>query len=81
MHPTDTTTPQTRFSRRGVLAGALGLAAGAGVGHAGAASVSPAPRRSLRLAHPSDIHVQPELKGGEAMVAAFRHMMALDTRP
>ena len=81
MHPTDTTTPQTRFSRRGVLAGALGLAAGAGVGHAGAASVSPAPRRSLRLAHPSDIHVQPDLKGGEAMVAAFRHMMALDTRP
>jgi hypothetical protein len=37
--------------------------------------------RVLRFAHPTDIHVQPELHGGEGMTAAFKHMMALADPP
>lgn len=39
------------------------------------------PRRVLRFAHPTDIHVQPELRGSEGMAACFTHMMALGDRP
>jgi hypothetical protein len=39
------------------------------------------PRRILRFAHPTDIHVQPELHGDQGMAAAFRHMMALKDPP
>src|ERR1700722_9605304 len=44
----------------------------------GAASSS---QRVLRFAHPTDIHVQPELGGGAGMAAAFRHMMGLKDPP
>jgi 3',5'-cyclic AMP phosphodiesterase CpdA len=37
--------------------------------------------RVLRFAHPTDIHVQPELGGGEGMALAFRHMMSLKDPP
>jgi hypothetical protein len=51
----------------------------------GAEPVEPAApisaRRALRFAHPTDIHVQPELHGGEGMAAAFRHMMSLKDPP
>ncbi len=43
--------------------------------------VSASPRRVLRFAHPTDIHVQPELQGAEGMAAAFKHMMALEDPP
>jgi 3',5'-cyclic-AMP phosphodiesterase len=39
------------------------------------------PRRVLRFAHPTDIHVQPELDGAAGMAAAFRHMMDLSDPP
>jgi 3',5'-cyclic-AMP phosphodiesterase len=42
---------------------------------------SASPRRVLRFAHPTDIHVQPELRGAEGMTAAFRHMMGLEDPP
>lgn len=48
------------------------------------AATVPAPdraKRSLRFAHPTDIHVQPELRGGEGMAACFRHMMSLAEPP
>jgi len=38
-------------------------------------------RRVLRFAHPTDIHVQPELHGGEGMRACFGHMMGLKDPP
>ena len=81
MHPhDDAVSSMTRFSRRGVLAGGVGLALGAALPTRAASPARPG-RRALRLAHPADIHVQPERNGGEAMIAAFRHMMALETRP
>jgi 3',5'-cyclic-AMP phosphodiesterase len=43
--------------------------------------VSASPRRVLRFAHPTDIHVQPELRSAQGMAAAFRHMMALEDPP
>jgi Icc protein len=38
-------------------------------------------RRVLRFAHPTDIHVQPELRGGLGMASALQHMMALNDPP
>jgi 3',5'-cyclic AMP phosphodiesterase CpdA len=38
-------------------------------------------KRALRLAHPTDIHVQPELRGGQGMRACFEHMLALSDPP
>jgi hypothetical protein len=38
-------------------------------------------RRVLRFAHPTDIHVQPELHGNLGMAAAFQHMFALADPP
>jgi 3',5'-cyclic AMP phosphodiesterase CpdA len=80
MPPSDPATSGP-LSRRHVLAATLGLAAGAGLSRASSPPADRQARRALRLAHPSDIHVQPELRGGDAMAACFRHMMALDTRP
>ncbi len=37
--------------------------------------------RVLRFAHPTDIHVQPELRGGKGMTSAFQHMMSLKDPP
>ena len=37
--------------------------------------------RVLRFAHPTDIHVQPELDGDKGMAKAFQHMMSLKDPP
>lgn len=74
----------TSVSRRTLLGAGLAAIAAGGLpraAHAAAPSPSGAARRVLRFAHPTDIHVQPELRGGEGMAAAFRHMMALDEPP
>jgi 3',5'-cyclic-AMP phosphodiesterase len=78
-------------SRREMLKGSMGLAAGLaaagwgfqtlGIEPVAADIASPYPKRALRFAHPTDIHVQPELAGGEGMAQAFRHMMALKDPP
>ena len=66
-------------SRRDVLKGAAGLAAAvlAGSGSLRPASGATSPpggrRRVLRIAHLTDIHVQPELHAGEGMAACLRH--------
>lgn len=68
-------------SRREVLAGAL-LGAGAislGVGPRFARAAGR--KRVLRVAHLTDIHVQPERKAGEGMAAALRHMQSLPDKP
>jgi Icc protein len=38
-------------------------------------------KRVLRFAHPTDIHVMPELRGGEGMTSAFKHMFDLKDPP
>jgi 3',5'-cyclic AMP phosphodiesterase CpdA len=42
---------------------------------------APARKRALRIAHLTDIHVQPELKAGEGMSACLRHANALADKP
>jgi hypothetical protein len=37
--------------------------------------------RVLRFAHPTDIHVQPELSGDKGMAMAFQHMLGLKDPP
>ncbi|MFO0859560.1 MAG: metallophosphoesterase [Phycisphaerales bacterium] len=72
---------QQQLSRRRALALA-GLALGsAAIPAARAASPTPPSRRVLRFAHPTDIHVQPELRAGDGMAACFRHMMSLAEPP
>src|SRR5690349_15555836 len=38
-------------------------------------------KRSLRIAHLTDIHVEPERRAGDGMAAAFRHANELADRP
>jgi 3',5'-cyclic-AMP phosphodiesterase len=69
------------FSRReAIKLSALGLATAAG-GWLTAVSADSQSPRALRFAHPTDIHVQPELGGAEGMAAALRHMMNLADPP
>jgi len=42
---------------------------------------TPSPKRVLRFAHPTDIHVQPELRGAQGMDQAFKHLMGLKDKP
>jgi 3',5'-cyclic AMP phosphodiesterase CpdA len=56
--------------------GLLGLPA-----HLLAQPVPAARKRALRIAHLTDIHVQPELHAGEGMSACLRHVNALPDRP
>jgi len=49
--------------------------------NAQAAAGSGARKRICRVAHMTDMHVQPELAGGEGMAAAFRHVAALADKP
>ncbi len=75
----------------GGLAGAAGLAFGPGamLGRARAGVVLPerglddaaAPKRALRLAHMTDMHIQPELRAFEGVGACLRHMQNLADKP
>ena len=75
-------------SRRDVLR-AAGAAAGATalswapLPRAVAAQAAPAPprRRALRLAHLTDVHVQPELGAGEGLTACLRHAQSRKDPP
>jgi Icc protein len=72
-------------SRRKVLSRAAVFAAGAGVNWApiaaGADDPPPSRRRALRLAHLTDVHVQPELGAGEGLAACLRHAQSLKDPP
>lgn len=72
--------------------GAAGLALGAwnprlssAASHAGAGPLQSQPEAdpaiALRLAHLTDIHVQPERRAGDGMAACLKHVMALKDRP
>jgi len=65
-----------------VAAGTAGMVPGRFADGQDLASGNPAsPKRVLRFAHPTDIHVQPELRGGDGMTAAFKHMFDLKDPP
>src|SRR5689334_14490313 len=83
-----------KFSRRDMLRGGGVLAAGALVGgwgtlggaignaaETGAASTPSNRKRSIRLAHLTDVHVQPELAAGEGMIACLHHVQELKDKP
>jgi 3',5'-cyclic-AMP phosphodiesterase len=85
---------ENQFSRRDMLRGGGALAAGALVGsfralggaiargaEVGAASVPANRKRSIRLAHLTDVHVQPELGAGEGMIACLHHVQELKDKP
>ncbi len=58
-------------------ASAVGAAAWGGLSpRANAQEISPERKRSLRLAHLTDLHVQPERRATEGMAACLRHVQA-----
>lgn len=79
--------PFDRINRREVLkvAGltALGMTGieGLALARQAAPPALAAPRRSLRIAHLTDVHVQPERKAGEGMIACLHHVQSLNDRP
>ncbi len=80
--------PQRDLTRRDVLkaGGALalaGLGAGSVLTPSAFARQAPASRaaRSIRFAHLTDMHIQPERGAFDGVSACLRHMMALPDRP
>lgn len=73
--------PTSRLSRRQVLRGAAcgALAAPLAFGNAvaAAATAEKVSRRVLRLAHLTDVHVQPERHAAEGLAQCLRHVHAL----
>ncbi len=64
------------------LAGALLAGSGATMPGANASPLPQSPRkRVLRLAHLTDIHVQPERRAGLGLAAALRHVQSLKDKP
>jgi 3',5'-cyclic AMP phosphodiesterase CpdA len=69
------------------VAGAAGLLGWLGGGTRGASARTVRPSaggmaaRSVRFAHLTDIHVQPELKADQGLAACLKHLMALQDRP
>jgi Icc protein len=57
------------------------LAAGAGLAALPSAAGGAARKPALRIAHLTDIHVQPERKAGEGMAACLRHMQGQKDKP
>jgi 3',5'-cyclic-AMP phosphodiesterase len=73
------------LDRRDVLklAGLAGAAAllGPGAAHLLARPARPERKRALRIAHLTDIHVQPELRADGGMAACLRHVNTLADKP
>ena len=62
------------FTRRGLLgAAAAGLVA--------APARAAAPKRSLRIAHLTDVHLKPELRAPDGFTACLRHVQAQKDKP
>ncbi|HVP74269.1 MAG TPA: metallophosphoesterase [Phycisphaerales bacterium] len=74
-----------QFSRRDVLkiAGmtAVGMAGIEGVALAHQASPAAAAKRVLRIAHLTDVHVQPERRAAEGWIACLHHVQSLNDKP
>lgn len=73
------------YTRREVVkiigaAAALGGLAGSAPGQSPSAS-TPQRRRALRLAHLTDVHIEPEHKADAGLAACLRHVQSLNDRP
>jgi 3',5'-cyclic AMP phosphodiesterase CpdA len=83
------TTTEQQISRRQLLSFAgtagLGISLGSfpvvGADAVRAAESGPNRKRTLRVAHLTDVHVKPELGAVEGLTAALRHVQALDDAP
>ncbi|MCI0364583.1 MAG: metallophosphoesterase [Phycisphaerales bacterium] len=72
----------TRVTRRQAMQVAGLTAAGLALGGSPAlAQTPPTRRRVLRLAHLTDIHVQPELNGNAGLIKCLHHVQGLEDRP
>lgn len=69
-----------QFERRGFLQAAGGLAAGYVLGAHGPGQAAER-KRVLRVAHLTDVHVQPELRAPEGMAACLRHLQDATDKP
>jgi predicted MPP superfamily phosphohydrolase len=86
MTPTE---PAVSISRRDALkvagAAALGAAAGGPTWAFAAAQQAPTPpsaaKRVLRIAHLTDIHVQPERRASDGMIACLHHVQSQPDKP
>jgi len=68
--------------RHFLTSAALGSGMALGTGIAPSSSFADAPRkRVLRIAHLTDIHVQPELQAAEGMAACLRHVQSHADKP
>lgn len=67
------------ITRRNVL-GAGVAAAAAPFAAVAVSAAEPAPRRALRIAHLTDIHVQPELDAARGLESCFGHVQSLAER-
>ncbi len=74
------------ISRRGLIGSVAGLSAGVvGASMLGestlAAVTAPGRRASLRIAHLTDLHIQPERAAAEGVAACLRHVQAHASKP
>jgi 3',5'-cyclic-AMP phosphodiesterase len=53
----------------------------AGIARASVDEAAQPRRRALRVAHLTDVHVEPELRAGEGMAACFHHVQKLSDKP
>ncbi len=70
-----------QFSRREAMGLSLALAGGLWSSSRPARANEPGRKRALRVAHLTDIHVQPELRAGEGMSQCVQHVNKLVDRP
>jgi Icc protein len=63
-----------------VQAGLAGLVAAPLIRHGNAVAEAPAAGRPFRIAHLTDIHVQPELESAKGLAACFAHVQSLPER-
>ncbi len=77
--------PHGHFSRREALkiAGltAAGMTGIESVARAQQSTPKPTSRRSLRVAHLTDVHVQPERRASDGMIACLHHVQSLKDKP
>lgn len=78
----DTQTSRRDLFKLAAVAGAAGLLPGIALGSPAAQPpLARERKRVLRLAHLTDIHVQPELRAGEGMSACLRHVEGQKEKP
>ncbi len=75
-----------RLAVKATTTAIAGLASGITFNRFARADITPGASRGgaqrvLRFAHPTDIHVKPELNGDKGMTAAFNHMFSLKDPP